>query len=136
MSENLGIPKNRILGVKSVISGGKVTDKIVLPIPQDQGKAEAIQTFIKARPLFVGGNSRGDLEMMNESIGMKMIVNPDNEKVEKGSHAGVMDGYTVKQYWENHNGLVVYCNDIPVSHYEYVSEEMMIKPNKLNHKTD
>ncbi|MCM4162337.1 MULTISPECIES: HAD family phosphatase [unclassified Arenibacter] len=132
VSENLGIPENRILGVKSVISQGKVTDKIVYPIPQDKGKAEAIQTFIKARPLFVGGNSRGDLEMMNESIGIKMIVNPDDGKVEKGLHAGAMEGHTVKEYWDRHNGLAVYCKDVPEGSYHYVSEEMNIKPNKVN----
>lgn len=37
-----------------------------------------------------------DMEMMNESIGIKSIVNPDGEKVEKGSDASDMDGYTVK----------------------------------------
>lgn len=132
---NLGIPKNRILGVKSVISQGKVTDQLVYPIPQDKGKAEAIATFIKAKPLFVGGNSRGDLEMMNTSIGIKMIVNPDDEKVEHGTHAGAMDGFTVKQYWNTHNGLSVYCNDVPEGNYTFVSEEMNIKSNKEHPKT-
>lgn len=134
VSENLGIPVNRIIGVKSVVSDGKVTDHMVHPIPQDYGKAEAIQTVIKARPLFVGGNSRGDLEMMNESIGIKMIVNPDDSKVEKGEHAGVMDGYTVKNYWDNYGGLTVYCNDIPENAYTYISQERHIKPNKSNPK--
>lgn len=133
--ENLGIPESQILGVKSVISQGKVTDQLVFPIPQDNGKAEAIQTFIKARPLFVGGNSRGDLEMMNESAGIKLIVNADNEKVEHGAHAGDMEGFTVKQYWQEHHGLLVYCNDIPEGSYSYVSEEMKIKRNKKNGKT-
>lgn len=132
--ENLGIPENRILGVKSVISHGKVTDQLVYPIPQDEGKADAIQTFIKARPLFVGGNSRGDLEVMNESVGMKLIVNPDNEKIGKGDHSGEMDGYTVKQYWDKHNGLTVYCNDVPEGSFRYVTEEWKIKPNKAHSK--
>jgi len=30
------------------------------------------------------GNSRGDIEMMNESVGIKLIVNPDDKKIEKG----------------------------------------------------
>ena len=67
--EQLGIPVDRILGVKSCIRDGIVTDEVVRPIPQDAGKAEVIHTFIKARPLIVGGNSRGDMEMMHESVG-------------------------------------------------------------------
>jgi len=132
--ENLGIPKDRILGVKSVVEHGHVTDQLIYPVPQDAGKAAAIQTFIKARPLFVGGNSRGDLEMMNESVGIKLIVNPDNEKVEKGPHAGAMDGYTVKQYWDNHDGLTVYSNDVPDGNGHYTTQAWGISANKSNPK--
>ena len=132
--ENLGIPKNRILGVKSVISHGKITNQLVDPIPQDAGKADAIQTFIKTRPLFVAGNSRGDMEMMNESVGIKLIVNPDNEKIERGNHAGDMDGYTVKQYWQKHEGLTVYCNDVAEGSQIYASNGLKIKANKSNPK--
>lgn len=132
--ENLGIPKNRILGVKSVISNGKITNQIIHPIPQDEGKAEAIQTFIKARPLLVGGNSRGDLEMMNESIGIKLIVNPDNEQIHKGVDAGDMNGYTVKQYWDQHDGIILYCNDVPEGSPHYIVKDLHVKENKSNPK--
>lgn len=98
--EELGIPIDKIVGVKSVIKNDTITNTLVLPVPQDEGKAAALQTFIKAKPLFVAGNSRGDMEMMNESVGLKLIVNPDDEKVEKGFDAGAMEGYTVKDYWE------------------------------------
>lgn len=133
--ESLGIPKDRILGVKSVVRNGVVTDQIVHPVPQDDGKADAIQTFIKARPLFVGGNSRGDMEMMNESVGIKLIVNPDDEKIEKGAGAGDMDGYTVKKYWETHNGIIVYCNDVEEGSHSYQTRALKIKPNKSNPKS-
>lgn len=136
VKENLGIPEARILGVKSVIHQGKVTDQLVYPVPQDDGKADAIQTFIKARPLFVGGNSRGDLEMMNESVGIKLIVNPDDEKIEKGVHAGAMDGYTVKQYWDEHEGLSVYCRDVEETNTPYVTKEWGISANKSHPKAN
>ncbi len=60
LAEKLGLPDTQILGVKSVVANGKLTDEIIMPIPQDDGKANAIPTFIKARPLIVGGNSRGE----------------------------------------------------------------------------
>lgn len=128
----LGIPVNRILGVKSVVRNDTVTNMMVLPVPQDDGKADAIQTFIKARPLFAAGNSRGDMEMMNESVGLKLIVNPDDEKVEKGHEAGDMNGYTVKGYWEKKGALIVQCNDVDEGGFKYVSRDLGVKPNKSN----
>ena len=133
--EQLGIPVDRIIGVKSTVRDGITTDEIVTPVPQDWGKSETIHTFIKARPIIVGGNSRGDMEMMDESVGMKLIVNPDNVKIEQ-NHAGAMKGMTVKQYWDKDpNSVEVYCNDVddqPNMHY--VSRDWKVKPNKLNPK--
>jgi hypothetical protein len=108
---------------------GPVTDEELLriqktysaKIPQDGGKAQALETFIKAKPLFVAGNSRGDMEMMNESVGLKLIVNPDGDKIEKGSEAGLMNGYTVKSYWEKNNALIVNCNDVDNGNSKYIS---------------
>jgi phosphoserine phosphatase len=67
LAEELGLPDTQILGVKSVVANGRLTDEIIMPIPQDDGKANVIPTFIKARPLIVGGNSRGDMDMLNQS---------------------------------------------------------------------
>ena len=104
--EQLGIPVDRILGVKSCIRDGIVTDEVVRPIPQDAGKAEVIHTFIKARPLIVGGNSRGDMEMMRESVGLRILVNPDDAKPEQA-----MGGKTVKSYWENDPMTLIVASD-------------------------
>jgi phosphoserine phosphatase len=130
--EELGIPVDRIIGVKSVIKNDTITNTLVMPVPQDEGKAQALETFIKAKPLFVAGNSRGDMEMMNESVGLKLIVNPDGDKIEKGTDAGLMNGYTVKGYWEKNNALIVNCNDVDNGNYKYVSGDWGIKANKSN----
>lgn len=133
VSKALGIPKDRILGVRSVIRNDTVTDQIVYPVPQDDGKDEVIKTFIKAKPLFAAGNSRGDMEMMNTSVGLKMIVNGDDEKIEKGTSAGEMDGYTVDQYWSKDPQTVsVRCYDVPEGDFRFVTGEWGIKPNKSN----
>lgn len=132
--EQLGIPVDRIIGVKSAVRNGKTTDELVMPTPQDWGKAETIHTFIKARPIIVGGNSRGDMEMMDESVGLKLMVNPDNVKIEK-EHAGNMEGMTVKQYWDKDpNCVIVYCNDVPEGNYKYTTQEWGVKVNKTNKK--
>lgn len=122
----LGIPKDRILGVRSVIREGVVTDELVNPVPQDEGKAEVIQTFIKAQPLFAGGNSRGDMEMMNESVGLKIMVNPDDEKKEKD-----MEGKTAQQYWEDDDqAIIVRCQDVTEGDFQWVTEELGLPKNK------
>ncbi|SDB62817.1 Phosphoserine phosphatase [Flavobacteriaceae bacterium MAR_2010_188] len=136
VSENMGIPKNRILGVKSVIHKGNLTGTLVQPVPQDEGKSDAIQTFIKAKPLFVAGNSRGDLEMMNESVGLKMMVNPDYTKEMKDEENKSLNGYTMQQYWQKNEAIIVTCKDTSEGNYEYVSEKLKIKRNSENGKLD
>lgn len=134
--EELGIPVDRILGVKTIVRDGVTTSETVHPVTQDWGKSETIYTTIKARPIIVAGNSRGDMEMMDESVGMKLIVNPDNSKIET-THAGNMKGMTVKQYWDKDpNAIEVRCHDVPEGDYKWVSEELGIKPNKSNPKNN
>ncbi|MCF7791015.1 MAG: haloacid dehalogenase-like hydrolase [Victivallales bacterium] len=108
VSEKTGIPKNRIIGVKSVIKNGILTDEIVQPIPQDEGKEYTIDTFIKVKPLLAAGNSRGDLEMIETSTKLKMIINPDDTK-----EKDLFDGMTLKDYAREDGWLIVNCNDIP-----------------------
>jgi phosphoserine phosphatase len=66
VAEEFGISNVNVVGAKCVIKDGVTTGEIIPPIPQDDGKAHTIETFIKTRPLIVGGNSRGDMEMINE----------------------------------------------------------------------
>ena len=131
--EELGIPEVNILGVKSVVVDGKLTDDIILPIPQDDGKANVIPTFIKTRPLVVGGNSRGDMDMLNQSCGLKIVVNPDDKTV-RGKEDGPMNGYTVKGYWEKEGALIVKCHDVREPGLRFHTEEWGIRENVSNPK--
>lgn len=130
-AEQLGLPADRILGVKSRVGEGNiVSDELVFPVSQDEGKADVVRTFIKADPLFVGGNSRGDLEMMETSVGLKIMINPDNKKPEK-----VAGGKTIKEYWEQDPTCIIeYCNDVPNPGQTYVTEEWGVKSNATNAK--
>lgn len=133
MAEELGIPTVQVVGMKSVVEEGVLTDRIVLPIPQDDGKAHAIETFIKARPLVVGGNSRGDMDMLNQSFGLKIVVNPDDKTV-RGKEDGPMSGHTVKSYWEKENAVIVYCNDTRDERVRFHTGEWGIKENRSHPK--
>jgi hypothetical protein len=133
LTEELGIPDTHILGVKAVVANGVLTDEIIMPIPQDDGKANVIPTFIKARPLIIAGNSRGDLDMLNQSCGLKIVVNPDDSTI-RGKEDGPMNGYTVKQYWEKEGAVIVKCNDVANHDIKFHTKLWHIRTNKSNPK--
>ncbi len=116
LSRAFGIPATNIIGVKSVVHGGRITGTIVLPVPQDQGKKEAVETFIQETPLFAAGNSRGDREMIESSRGMRMIINPD-EHVEKG------ETESIASYARRNGWLVERIPDVPPADFPSVSSK-------------
>lgn len=128
LSKEFQIPITHIIGVKSVIRHGMITDEIVTPIPQDHGKREAIETFIQDKPLLVAGNSRGDKEMIEFSQGMKIIVNPD-QHIAEGQSESIAD------YAKKNNWLTVYVDDIPAPDFPSVSSrEFGIRLNKTHRR--
>ena len=133
VAEELGISNVNILGAKCVVKDGKTTGEIIPPIPQDDGKAHTIETFIKSRPLIVGGNSRGDMDMLNESFGLKIVVNPDDVSV-RGAEDGPMSGHTVKSYWEKEGALIVNCDDVTDREVQFHTSQWKIRENRANPK--
>ena len=133
VAEELGLPENQIIGVKSVVKDGVTTGEIIPPIPQDDGKAHTIETFIKTRPLIVGGNSRGDMDMINESFGLKIIVNPDDVTV-RGEEDGPMNGHTVKSYWEKEGAVILHCDDVTDPNVDFHTGKWKIQENRANPK--
>ncbi len=124
LSKEFKIPITHIIGVKSVIRNGIITDEIVPPVPQDHGKKEAIETFVQDVPLLVAGNSRGDKEMIEFSRGLRMIVNPD-EHIAPDQVESIAD-YALKNNW-----LIVRIKDIPNLDFPSVSSEAFgIRINK------
>ncbi len=124
MARAFSIPLTRVLGVKSIIRNGIITDEIIHPVPQDHGKLEAIESFVQARPLLVAGNSRGDKEMIAYSRGLHMIVNPDLHVAE--GQAESMADYAARQGW-----LVVAIDDVPAPGFPAVTERVYgVAPNR------
>lgn len=135
VAEELGISNTHVVGAKSVVKEGIATGEIIPPIPQDDGKAHTIETYIKARPLIVGGNSRGDMDMLNESFGLKIVVNPDDHTV-RGPEDGPMNGHTVKSYWEKEGALIVKCNDVADDSIDFHTTQWKIRENRPNPKDE
>jgi len=133
VSEELGISPVNIVGVKSVVRNGIVTREIIPPVPQDDGKAYAIETFIKTKPLIVGGNSRGDMDMLHCSAGLKILINPDDVTV-RGPEDGPMNGHTVRSYWEKEGALIVRCHDVADPDKVFHTGKWGIGKNRSNPK--
>ena len=49
-ASTLGIPRDRIRATRVVLEGGRWTTKIVQPIPYGEGKVDAVQEIVRARP--------------------------------------------------------------------------------------
>ena len=116
LSNVFQIPITSIIGVRSVIRDGIITDQIVHPVPQDHGKKEAIETFIQDVPLLVAGNSRGDKEMIEHSKGLKLIVNPDE-------HIAPDQKESISDYAKRNNWIVVRVDDIPDPNFPSISSK-------------
>ena len=126
LSRELGIPTTRILGVKSVVKDGIVTDQMIEPVPQDEGKRLAIETFVQARPLLAGGNSRGDAEMINFSSDFKIIVNPDPSKPANGDPS-------VEDLAREGNWHIVRIRDVEEPGFPGISSKVFgVRKNKTN----
>ena len=126
LSKALGIPITHIVGIKSIIKDGIITDEIIKPVPQDHGKKWAIESFVQGVPLFVAGNSRGDKEMIEFSKGLKMIVNPDE-------HIAADQKESISDYAKRNKWLVVKINDVPAIDFPSVSSKKFnIRLNKTH----
>ena len=126
LSKALEIPITHIVGIKSIIKDGIITNEIIEPVPQDHGKKWAIESFVQDVPLFVAGNSRGDKEMIEFSKGLKMIVNPDE-------HIAPDQTESISDYAKNNNWLVVKINDVPVKDFPSISSKKFgIRLNKTH----
>ena len=126
LSRALKIPITNIVGIKSTIKDGIITDEIISPIPQDHGKKWAIESFVQDVPLFVAGNSRGDKEMIEFSKGLKMIVNPDE-------HIAPDQAESISDYAKKNDWLVVKMNDVPDKNFPSISSKKFgIRLNKTH----
>ena len=70
------------------------------------------------------------MEMMRESVGLRILVNPDDAKPEQA-----MGGKTVKSYWENDPmTLIVASDDRPDESIEWTTGKLGVARNPSHPK--
>ncbi len=75
----LGIDCDHVIGVRTKIVNGKVTEEIDPPITWREGKAEALLQSAKGTPVFCAGNTRGDSYLLDSSKGVALAYKTSNE---------------------------------------------------------
>ena len=73
-AEKYGIPGDRVIGTEMAIQHGKFTDQPIEPVPYENGKPDAIRRYIGKKPVFVAGNSRGDMAMMTYCEDIALLI--------------------------------------------------------------
>ncbi len=71
-----GIHPSRVIGTKTIVHDGMITEVLAGAVTEKDGKVDAIETIIKAQPLFVAGNSMGDVNMLKYSRDLSLVINP------------------------------------------------------------
>lgn len=76
---SLGVPLNRVVGVRLDVVKGLVTANIIPPMTFRQGKVEAIQKYIHKTPVLVSGDSITDYEMLRTATALQLVINPKDK---------------------------------------------------------
>lgn len=110
-----GIHPCRVIGNKTVIHDGVITNIPAGPVTEKDGKVDAIETFIKAKPLFVAGNSMGDVNMLKYSLDLSMVINP---------------GPKLRNLAEENNWIMEEIPDRPLPDSTHYYKKYGIEPNR------
>lgn len=72
----LGLPGGRVLAMQVAVEAGVLTDRIVAPRTNLEGKCDAIRAAVGPSPLLAAGNSTNDAPMLRMATGLALTVNP------------------------------------------------------------
>jgi phosphoserine phosphatase len=110
-----GIHPCRVIGNKTIVHDGVITDIPAGPVTEKDGKVDAIETFIKVKPLFVAGNSIGDANMLKYSLDLSLIINP---------------GSSLRNLAEENGWIIDEIPDKPLPDSTHYYRKYGIKPNR------
>lgn len=90
VSTGLGVPPERVLGVRTEETGGRLTRTLVPPVTYRQGKVEVIQRHIGRRPALVLGDAWTDIEMLRYAEHGVLMDRGDPKLLRAAREAGVL----------------------------------------------
>lgn len=82
----VGLPLSSAMGVRTEVTGGIITQKQAGPVTWRVGKVEALMQATKGvPPLFCSGNSSGDMQLLQCSMGERLAIQTQNETTQHQS---------------------------------------------------
>ena len=100
-AKSLGIPKDRCRGIRVAIDGGRVTTKILYPIPNGEGKVENVREFVLARPHGVAVAACGNSYSTDGAFLRYVATQPSLPGGAKGTAVMINGGKIVPGYTEH-----------------------------------
>ena len=91
----LGVPLNRVVGIRLAVADGLITETIVPPVTYRQGKVDAIVKYIGQQPILVSGDSMTDYEMLVYAKALRLVINP----AERGAAGGNITNLAQDHHW-------------------------------------
>jgi phosphoserine phosphatase len=73
----LEVPAERVIGMSLEVDGGILSDRLVRPLVNGAGKAEALRQRLPQLPALAGGNSVNDLAMLRLATTDALVVSPE-----------------------------------------------------------
>jgi phosphoserine phosphatase len=99
----LGIDRDHVLGITTVIRNGIVTDEPVYPVTWRKGKAQALLMATDgARPVFCAGNTDGDLALLECATHIPLAVSTQNTPSKLNDSEKRLRDEAVKRGWRTH----------------------------------
>ncbi len=73
--KKFNIPPHRIIGVRTIVQNGIITDQPVLPAPVHENKIKALHEKTQGmNPFLVSGNTPADLSLLEASSRLRLVV--------------------------------------------------------------
>ena len=81
----LGVPPERVVGIRMAVEDGIVTDQRVGPITYRGGKPAALRAVSGAAPVLAMGNGSNDRELLEAATQLAVAINPSSKPRRDGT---------------------------------------------------
>ena len=98
---SLGLPPERFCGIRVEIDGGRMTTKVVYPVPNGEGKVENVRLFVLARPHGVAVAAFGNSYSTDGAFLRYVALQPSLPGGAQGTAVMINGGKTVPGYTEH-----------------------------------
>lgn len=81
LSRQFGIDPSRVVGIRTRVVNGVLTEEVVEPVPFRAGKVEAILRSVGRAPMMAIGSSENDRELLDYASGLRLLLDRGDEKL-------------------------------------------------------